>query len=144
MLTIKAPIEIKCGRSMSSSWEAFGERILGNYQLIAAGIEREDLLHVVMSPPEVYIGGGALTSLVEDTRIQNVRESKLTVINNLLNRIAVTEEVKLSYQDRVYITDVLSRLGVTDVSQFMKQIFQLRQENRNVEELTELYWNHME
>ncbi|MCD8196695.1 MAG: hypothetical protein LUE24_05970 [Lachnospiraceae bacterium] len=144
MLTIKAPIELKCGRITASSQEAFGERIRGNYELLAARIEREDLLHVVMAPPEVYIGGGEMTSLVEDTRIQNVRETKLTVINNLLNRIAVTEDVKLSYQDRVYITDVLQRLGVTDVSEFMQQVFELKQESWNTEELTELYWNHME
>ncbi len=144
MLTIKAPIELKCGRITVSSQETFGQRILGNYQMMAANIAREDLLHVVMAPPEVYLGSGELTSIVEDTRIQNVRETKLTVINNLLNRIAVTEDVKLSYQDRVYITDVLQRLGVTDVSQFMQQVFELKQENRNTEELTELYWNHME
>ncbi|MCC8140641.1 MAG: hypothetical protein LIO67_10170 [Lachnospiraceae bacterium] len=144
MLTIKAPIAIKCGRITASSQEAFGERIRGNYEILAARIEREDLLHVVMAPPEVYIGGGDMTSLVEDTRIQNVRETKLTVINNLLNRIAVTEDVKLSYQDRVYITDVLQRLGVTDVREFMRQVFELKQETRNTVELTQLYWNHME
>ncbi len=144
MLTIKAPIAIKCGRAMASSHESFAQRILGNYQLAAAKMEREDLLHVVMAPPEVYIGGGALTSIVEDTRVRNIREMKLTMINNLLNRIAVADEVKLSYQDRVYITDVLQRLGVTNVSYFMKQVSELKQESRNVEELTELYWNHME
>ncbi|MCD8326442.1 MAG: hypothetical protein LUC90_07100, partial [Lachnospiraceae bacterium] len=144
MITIKAPIELKSARVISSSSEAFGQRIMGNYQLMSAQINREDLLHVVMSPPEIYIDGGGSTSILQDTRIQNNRQTKLEVINNLLNRISVTEEVNLTYQDRVYITDVLHRLGVTNIQQFMKQLSLLKQETRNVRELTDLYWNNLE
>ncbi|MCD7807405.1 MAG: hypothetical protein LUH19_08715, partial [Lachnospiraceae bacterium] len=143
MLTIKAPIALKCAKAISSSYEAFGQRIAGNYQLTAAQMEREDLLHAVMAPPEIYLGGGGTTSILQDTRIQNNRETKLEVINNLLNRISVTGEVHLTYQDRVYITDVLYKLGVTNASQFMRQLSLLKQETRNVSELTNLYWNHL-
>ncbi|MCD8130237.1 MAG: hypothetical protein LUE16_02985 [Lachnospiraceae bacterium] len=144
MLTIKAPIELKCGKALSSSYEAFAQRIEGNYQLTAAQMEREDLLHVVMAPPEIYLGGGGNTSILQDTRIQNNRETRLEVINNLLNRISVTEEVNLTYQDRVYITDVLYKLGVTNANQFMRQVSLLKQETQNVRELTDLYWNHLQ
>ena len=53
------------------------------------------------------------------------------------------EEANLTYQDRVFITDVLKKLGVREVNQFMKQVFRLKQETRTTERLISLYWNHL-
>lgn len=144
MLTIKAPIELTCRPSIVSSNEAFYHRILGNYGVIGSGIDREDLLHALTMPIEIYLGEGGMTNLVQHTQIQNSQENKLTMINNLLNRIAVMEEVHLTYQDRVYITDVLQRLGVQDIKQFMKQVSQIKQKTQTTEQLISLYWNHLE
>ena len=144
MIMVKAPIELKCQTSMVSSWEGFYHRICGNYEMIFAGIDREDLLHLVAAPPEVYIGEGGMTSLVNHTSIQNNLETKLVVINNLLNRVALTEHIDLTYQDRVYITDVLRKLGIENVNQFMSQVARLKQETQTTEQLLSLYWNHLE
>lgn len=144
MLTLKAPIELKCQTGMVSSWEGFYHRICGNYEMVSAGIDREDLLHVVAAPPEVYIAEGGMTSLVNHTRIQNSQETKLEIINNLLNRVSLTENANLTYQDRVYITDVLKKLGIQNVTQFMSQVAALKQETQTTEQLISLYWNHLE
>ena len=144
MLTVKAPIELKCNTDMVSSWEMFYHRISGNYEVMSSGIDHEDLLHVMSVPPEVYIADGEMSSLVNNTRIQNHQETKLEIINNLLNRIALTEQADLTYQDRVYITEVLNKLGVQNVSRFMDQVFALKQETRTTEQLISLYWNHLE
>lgn len=144
MLTLKAPLELRCNPAMISSWESFYHRITGNYGLLSAGIEREDLLHMVTTPPELYIEEGGMTSIVQNTRIQNSQETRLEVLNNLLNRISVTEEVRLTYQDRVYITDVLQKLGVREVNRFMEQVYRLKEETRSTEHLISLYWNHLE
>ncbi len=144
MLTIKGPIELTCQTGMVSSWEGFYHRICGNYQMISAGIHREDLLHVAAVPPEVYIGEGGMTSLVNQTAIQNTQETKLEIINNLLNRVALTENIALTYQDRVYITDVLKKLGIENVNQFMTQVARLKQETQTTKQLISLYGNHLE
>lgn len=144
MLTVKAPIELKCNTSMVSSWEKFYHRISGNYEVMSSGIDHEDLLHVMSVPPEVYVGDGGMTNLVNNTRIQNNQETKLEIINNLLNRIVLTEQAELTYQDRVYITEVLNKLGIQNVSRFMDQVFALKQETRTTEQLISLYWNHLE
>ena len=144
MLTLKAPLELKCNPAMISSQEAFYHRITGNYGLLSAGIEKEDLLHAVTAPPELYIEEGGMTSIVQNTGIRNSHETRLEIINNLINRIAVMEEVHLTYQDRVYITDVLQKLGVREVGRFMKEVFRLKQETRSTEQLISLYWNHLE
>lgn len=143
MLTLKAPLELKCNPDMIASHEAFYHRITGNYGILSAGIDREDLLHVVTAPLELYLEEGGVTMLTDNTRIQNHQETKLEIINNVLNRITVMEEANLTYQDRVFITDVLKKLGVREVDRFMKQVFRLKQETRTTEQLISLYWNHL-
>lgn len=144
MLMLKAPLELKCNPAMISSWESFYHRITGNYGLLSAGIDREELLHAMTAPPELYLEEGGMTSVVQNTRIQNSQETRLEVLNNFLNRIAVMEEVHLTYQDRVYITDVLQKLGIREVNRFMEQVFRLKEETRSTEHLISLYWNHLE
>ena len=144
MLTIKAPLELTCRPSIVPSHEAFYHRIMGNYGVIGSGIDQEDLLHVMTMPPEIYLGEGGMTHVVQQMQIQNSQENKLTIINNLLNRIAIMEEAHLTYQDRVYITDILTKLGIKDVQQFMKQVSYLKQETQTTEHLISLYWNHLE
>ncbi len=144
MLTLKAPLELKCNPAMISSHEAFYHRITGNYGLLSSGINREDLLHVVTAPLELYLEEGGGIQIAENTRIQNSQETKLEIINNFLNRIAVMEEANLTYQDRVFITDVLNKLGIREVERFMGEVFRLKQETRTTERLISLYWNHLE
>ena len=106
MLTLKAPLELKCNAAMISSHETFYHRITGNYGLLSAGIVKEDLLHVVSAPLELYLEEGGGVRIAENTHIENRQETKLEIINNVLNRITVMEEASLTYQDRVFITDV--------------------------------------
>lgn len=40
----------------------------------------------------------------------------MDVINNVLNRILVSDTYRMTYQDKVFIESVLSRVGVTDVN----------------------------
>ncbi len=144
MLTVKAPIELKCHSHAVSSWDGFYHRISGNYQLMSSRIDKEDLFHLLSVPPEIYIGEGGMTSLVNNTRVQNNQETKLEIVNNLLNRIVLTENVNMTYQDRTYITEVLNKLGIQNVSQFMSQVARLKQKTQNTEQLISLYWNHLE
>ncbi len=144
MLTIKTPLTLVCGRTIALSCEPFCKRITGNYEVMASGITGEDLLHVTTAPPEIYLGEGGMTSLVNNTQINSRQETKLEVINNLLNRIVLNEDVNLTYQDRVYITDVLHKLGIRNTQQFMNQVSRLKQETNHAEQLVSLYWNHLQ
>lgn len=144
MITLKTPIELICNTAMIPSYEAFYHRIIGNYEIMASGITGEDLLHVVTAPPEVYLAEGGITNLENNTRINNRQETKLEIINNLLNRIVLNEDVNLTYQDRVYITEVLNKLGIRNVWQFMKQVNRLKQETADIQQLISVYWSYME
>ncbi len=122
MLTIKAPIEIKSRTDFIKERESFNERIMGNYGLMGMEIGSEELLHIVTTPPEIYIAEGEMTTVSGNTVINSKNEEKLNIINNALNRILISVDTPLTYQDRTYITDVLCKMGIRDDRKFMNEV----------------------
>lgn len=141
MLTIHTPISLTVNPSMLQLNENFTERLTGNYKVIGNGLEPEDMLHFMSEPPEVYLAEGGMTALVDHQTVYENRSLKLDVINNVLNRILVADTYRMTYQDQVFIQSVLSRIGVTDVTEFIRQVQSLRQESKNINRLTDLYWS---
>ena len=122
MITIKSPIELKTRTDFVHDNMAFEERIAGNYSLMGLEIGPEELLHIVSQPPEIYLAEGGATTIVGNTLIQSRNEEKLDIVNNMLNRIMLSVNTELSYQDRVYITDTLYKLGIRDDRKFMSEV----------------------
>ena len=122
MMTIKAPIELKVRTDLTHGYDAFGERIAGNYALMGLEIGEEELLHMVSSPPEIYLMDGGSVSVGGNTFISSNNEEKVNIVNNMLNRILLSVDGELSYQDRVYITDALHKLGIKDDRKFMTEV----------------------
>ena len=143
MLKIKAPIEFKCNTDVTSIGDSFGEHIRANYGVMGAGLNGEELLHLVSRPPEIYLGEGGITNLVNESNIENRQYNKVEIINNFLNRVLVDTDVGLTYQDRVFMTSVLNQLGIKDERHFMEQVRQIKQEVNNTEELVNLYWDNL-
>lgn len=144
MLTIHTPIGLTVDPTILTINDQFTKRLIGNYQIIGNGLEPEDMLHFVSEPPEVYLAEGGMTALVDQKTIYENQNLKLDVINNVLNRILVADTYPMSYQDTVFVENILKKIGVTDVQAFMKQVQNLSEETKNVSYLTDLYWSERE
>lgn len=144
MLTIHTPIELTINPSVLQLNDNFTERLTGNYQVIGNGLEPEDMLHFVSEPPEIYLAEGGMTALVDNRTVYENQSLKMDVINNVLNRILVSDTYRMTYQDKVFVQSVLARIGVTDVKEFIHQVQNIRQEMKNVSRLTDLYWSESE
>ena len=139
MITLTAPIELKSRRDFVRDRESFYERVMANYSLAGLEIGSEELLHMVSSPPEIYIAEGGASTIVGNTLIQSRNEEKLEVINNLLNRIMLSVTSPLTYQDRVYITDALYKIGIKDDRMFMSEVKRMIDESRIQQEFIDEY-----
>ncbi len=122
MLTLKAPIELNCSRRMVSDNESFAERLQVPYKLMSSKVSGEDLLHVLNTPPEIIFAEGDNTSIFNNISNTGTFAQKTEIINHFLNTVLYNGNVELTYKDRVYITDVLMRMGVTDVKTFMSEV----------------------
>lgn len=140
MLTISAPIEIKAKTTYLRDPENFYRRIVGGYSLMETHIEEEDLLHIAATPPEIYVAEGqGMTSILNRSERNETNINKVEILNNVINRIIASAEVNLTYQDRVFITDALYKLGIKDDRRFMEAFHQMMQETKNTNTLINLY-----
>ena len=122
MIMIKAPIELKVRTDLMRGYDSFGERIAGNYALMGLEVGEEELLHMVNSPPEIYLADAGSATIGGNTFISSRNEEKYNIVNNMLNRILLSVNGELTYQDRIYITDALYKLGIRDDRKFMSQV----------------------
>ena len=142
MLTITSPIKTALNPDLCETGESFARRIIANYDQINEFISREDLFHVVTQPPEIFMMGDGGSSFLSETEIHNTQLKKVEIINNLMNRILVSADGNLTYQDEVYITNVLHKLGIRDERTFMKKVYELTEETKENNRLIETYWNN--
>ncbi|MDD2972855.1 MAG: hypothetical protein PHE02_12085 [Lachnospiraceae bacterium] len=144
MLTIREPLNLKSIKPICSTMNPFSEKIRNNYDLFQVKFEEEDLLHLVTQPPEIYLGEGSMTSLVQDTRISHTQNVKMEMMNNLVNRIMLMNEQDFTYQDTVFVENILQKSGISEVSVFLKQVQHLQEDTRQTNQLIDLYWNHFQ
>ena len=107
---------------MVSDNESFAERLQVPYKLMSSKVSGEDLLHVLNTPPEIIFAEGDNTSIFNNISNTGTFAQKTEIINHFLNTVLYNGNVELTYKDRVYITDVLMRMGVTDVKTFMSEV----------------------
>ncbi|MDR1952986.1 MAG: hypothetical protein LBQ21_00670 [Clostridiales Family XIII bacterium] len=146
MLTIGSPIKMNTGRPFttipapSASWEnAFCESIAGSYDLMAMDFTPKDMLLLMFASPEIPEFGGSFTNITEVEHSVNSRYALLNIVNNVINRILLTEGYDFSYRDEVYLSTVLRRLGITDARSFVQEAIAAVNESKTTERLTERY-----
>ncbi|MCR5467358.1 MAG: hypothetical protein K6F37_00215 [Lachnospiraceae bacterium] len=145
MLKIKAPIRSRISTPITTVGEGFANRIIGNYELFDLSVTGEDFLHLLTAPPEVFLlDEGSSVNMSSTVNVREINSKKIEIINNFLNRIALSDSVNLTYQDRVFITDVLHKLGITETASFMKRVENIKNEQRDFSEKLNAYWNHSE
>lgn len=131
-------------KPMAIGGSALYERIQANYNIIGARFEKEELLHLVSATPDIYIEEGGAPSIIQNTGISTSQQVKVEIINNLLNRIMMYGTQDFSYQDSVYITSVLHKLGIQNVGFFMEQVKNLMNQENNSVTLEKLYQDNRE
>ncbi len=139
MLTIKPPIQLKCKKSIDTIHYDMEQKIKSNYALMNDSIRREELLHITASSPEIYFEQGSTTNILNEITSQSRQEFRLEVMNNLINRILMSNTENFTYQDSVYISNIMRKIGITDVNQFMKQVHNLQEEKQENYKLIQLY-----
>ena len=144
MLTIREPITLKTGRPIQGIRQDMAERMIANYGLMNLSIRKEELLHITSQPAEIYFADSENFQILTNINHENKQEVRLDVINNLMNRILVAQTENFTYQDTVYISNILRKLGIRDEKTFMKQVFALQNEHKETRHLLQSYEKNQE
>ena len=139
MLTLKEPIRLQSAAGMIPAQDAFSDRIRDNYSLLAAQFTPKELLLLMTELPEEEPETPGMTTLVTQNNVTVRHGLTLEVLNSIVNRIMLTQNAPFTYQDTVYISNMLRKAGVTDVALFMRQVRQLFEQGDSVARLNALY-----
>lgn len=143
MIKLSEPLKLNMGMPPFSVSTSFEEKLLSNYSLFSAQITPKDLLLLTTASLELPETIGGMTTIAVDASSHSSRNITLNVINNVVNRILMSERSDFTYQDRIYISTALKKFGVTDISEFMRQVHNLRENTVSIQRLKKLYQNNM-
>jgi hypothetical protein len=142
MITLKKPIKLQTVRHPTTSEmsaDSFYQRTLQNYSLINTQFTAENLFFLVNSPPEIPEFSDGMTQISVQNNVSSSRDFMLNILNNVVNRILLSDTHNFTYQDEIYISSVLRKIGITDVSFFMRQVQNLREDTLNTHNLLKVY-----
>jgi hypothetical protein len=129
---------------MLSPIAAFGEKLAADYAVMTAEFSPEELLFLLVNPPEIPYSEGDTVHISVGGARRNTKNFIFSVVNNIVNRVLSNAEYDFTYRDTVYIDMALRKLGVENIALFMERARALRDENLNVYRLTELYRDNIE
>lgn len=144
MLTLKEPIKLNCINDILTVPQEMNEKILANYTILAAQFGSEDLLFLLGSEMGLPDDVGMTTTIAVENDNKITQKLDIEVINNVVNRVLLGESTSFTYQDEVYISMVLQKMGIRDVKLFMSEAHTLIEENKNVYELLKTYKENSE
>ncbi len=139
MLILKEPLELKSLSPIIGQSDGFFDRMNANYQVLWAKYKQEELFHMMSLPPEIYINEGESATFITQNESHATQEMRLEMVYNLLNRLMMAGAPQFTYQDGVYVQTMLHKLGVKNVSEFMRQLYEMQEDTQNVKQLSELY-----
>lgn len=142
MIRLTEPLQTKALSPIRTGSDVFENKLRGNYESMTARITPEEFLHMTAMPPEIYFGDGGVTQIFAQQNIEQKQNLNVEIVNQLLNRIWLSENQKLTYQDTVYISNVLRKIGVRDTKEFMHQVQEYRREQQTFRELLTGYMEH--
>lgn len=137
MLKIQKPLQTKCLRPFPAAGNSLFEKTEGNYRFFPKYIPPVELLHMTMVLPQVLLvetGGRGLTG-----NGQRNGQVQTELVSQLFNRLCLYISGKFTYQDIVFVTNLLRQAGVRQTGIFFRNLDRYREESGRIAELTKQY-----
>ena len=77
MLKIKSADSMRKLKPLTPFYSGFSERIRTNYGAMNVRMDKEELIHLVSEPPEVYLEDFGMTRLTNNTNINSTKNIKI-------------------------------------------------------------------
>lgn len=139
MITLREPINLISARGLLTIGDAFNEKIRANYLMMQASFMPEDLMLLLTNQEERLEQAADITNIAVSSSASEVISLKLEMLNNVVNRILLNYKDDFTYQDTVFISSILQKMGIYDISEFIRQVRNLTDESRNIYRMMDLY-----
>lgn len=140
MLMLKSPLQLHSAAQITTVNDQLNEKIRGNYQMLNLSISAQDLFHMTLQEPDIYVAMGNEQTMAVENNLISQNNLKIEAVNQFINRIMLLHTDQFTYQDEVYITSFLQKIGITDVASFVKQVTESIKKNELTQELVSRYF----
>ncbi len=106
--------------------DVLGEKIRGNYLCFGLSVQAEDLIFMTLQSSLLTVENGQY-------------EITNQIMNQLINRILFFGSAGFTYQDEVFVSALLPKLGIRDIAGFMAWVKQYREKRESLSRLLEAY-----
>jgi hypothetical protein len=151
-LTIGKPIQtiattaithyVPMAAEIPSMDDPFYEQIAGAYDLFALQVSPEKMIHFMYGEGEIPGSGSGILNEIGVSNTEITRNALINVINNIANRIVMTNEDNFSYRDEIYIENALRKMGITNTQLFLREAVSSVREGDRIQRLLALYENN--
>lgn len=141
MLILKNPLTLQSISAFGIYSDSLGQKICGNYQTFGTAVTGADLIHMTMQEPDIYVAVENNGPFLVDSRVHVDNQVRVELVNRLVNRLMLYPSPQFTYQDEVFVTTVLHKLGVADVNEFMQQVRLHRETNELAVSLINKYFD---
>ena len=121
-MILKSPMKLQNLSVLKMYPDVLGEKIRANYRLIGTDITSEDFWHMTMQEPALFMNLENHQTLVVENQVDTKNALKLELANQLLNRILLINSPHFTYQDEVFVTSILQKMGILNVEEFIQQV----------------------
>ncbi len=133
------PVAIQSAFPILTFKDILGEKIRGNYLSFGLSIQAEDLIFMTMQPLKIYIEKGQYDGIVAEHKTINNNSLKVEMMNQFINRMMFFGSTNFTYQDEVFVSSMLHKLGIKDTVGFMAWVKTYREKSKSVISLLEVY-----
>ncbi|MCR5777177.1 MAG: hypothetical protein K6G84_07160 [Lachnospiraceae bacterium] len=139
MIKLKDAIKVNNYAMKLKTDESLADRIMGNYNAFDVKVNPASLLYLAISELEIFLMNGGINVGGSHVSINNKFYTELSLISRLVEFISRMESQKVTYKDKVYVEQVLSKFGITDTREFISKLQELVRDEKHYEELIKLY-----
>lgn len=133
------PVAIQSAFPILTFKDVLGEKIRGNYLSFGLSIQAEDLIFMTIQPLQIYIEKGQYDGIVAEHKTINNNSLKVEMMNQLINRIMFFGSAGFTYQDEVFVSLILHKLGIKNTAGFMAWVKNYREKSKRVISLLKAY-----
>lgn len=133
------PVAIQSAFPILTFKDVLGEKIRGNYLSFGLSIQAEDLIFMTIQPLQIYIEKGQYDGIVAEHKTINNNSLKVEMLNQLINRIMFFGSAGFTYQDEVFVSLILHKLGIKNTAGFMAWVKNYREKSKSVISLLKAY-----
>ncbi len=133
------PVVIQSAAPILTFKDILGEKIRGNYQVFGLSIQAQDLIYMTVQPAWLYIERGQNDVSMAVHKNINNNSIKIEMMNQLINRLLFFGTTGFTYQDEVFVSSMLNKLGITNTAEFMAWVKTNREKSKAVGILLKTY-----